>query len=82
MRQFSAKCLQSLVEKIYDFVLNLGMIPYSFTVTSHFLVTLGLSFSISIGITIVRFLRNELHFLSFLLLAGVPLALAPLLSTP
>ncbi|KAL8240081.1 hypothetical protein R6Q59_013436 [Mikania micrantha] len=24
---------QSLVELIYDFVLNLGMIPYSFTVT-------------------------------------------------
>ncbi|QHN95444.1 ATP synthase subunit a [Arachis hypogaea] len=28
-----------------------GMIPYSFTVTSHFLITLGLSFSIFIGIT-------------------------------
>ncbi|RXH73548.1 hypothetical protein DVH24_016370 [Malus domestica] len=49
-----------LVELIYDFVLNLvskqigglfgnGMIPYSFTVTSHFLITLGLSFSIFIG---------------------------------
>ncbi|WVZ26906.1 hypothetical protein V8G54_000246 (mitochondrion) [Vigna mungo] len=32
---------QSLVELIYDFVPNLGMIPYSFTVTSHFLITLG-----------------------------------------
>ncbi|XP_025669829.1 ATP synthase subunit a [Arachis hypogaea] len=42
---------QSLVELIYDFVPNLGMIPYSFTVTSHFLITLGLSFSIFIGIT-------------------------------
>ncbi|KAI3889465.1 hypothetical protein MKW92_000186 [Papaver armeniacum] len=81
---------QSLVEQIYDFVLNLvneqigglsgnGMIPYSFTVTSHFLVTLGLSFSIFIGITIVGFQRNGLHFLSFLLPAGVPLALAPFL---
>ncbi|KAI3836996.1 hypothetical protein MKW98_005329 [Papaver atlanticum] len=70
---------QSLVEQIYDFVLNLGMIPYSFTVTSHFLVTLGLSFSIFIGITIMGFHRNGLHFLSFLLPAGVPLALAPFL---
>ncbi|KAI3881114.1 hypothetical protein MKX03_010127 [Papaver bracteatum] len=78
---------QSLVEKIYDFVLNLvneqigglsgnGMIPYSFTVTSHFLVTLGLSFSIFIGIIIVGFHRSGLHFLSFSLPAGVPLALA------
>jgi F-type H+-transporting ATPase subunit a len=56
-----------------------GMIPYSFTVTSHFLITLGLSFSIFIGITLVGFQRNGLHFLSFLLPAGVPLPLAPFL---
>ena len=56
-----------------------GMIPYSFTVTSHFLITLGLSFSIFIGITIVGFQRNGLHFLSFSLPAGVPLPLAPFL---
>nr|UKE80281.1 ATPase subunit 6 [Hibiscus cannabinus] len=103
---------QSLVELIYDFVLNpvneqigglssnvkqkyfpcisvtftfslfrnpQGMIPYSFTVTSHFLITLGLSFSLFIGITIVGFQRNGIHFLSFLLPAGVPLPLAPFL---
>jgi F-type H+-transporting ATPase subunit a len=103
---------QSLVEQIYDFVLNLvneqigglsgnvkqkffpcilvtftfllfcnlqGMIPYSFTVTSHFLITLALSFSIFIGITIVGFQRHGLHFFSFLLPAGVPLPLAPFL---
>jgi len=56
-----------------------GMIPYSFTVTSHFLITLGLSFSMFIGITIVGFQRNGLHFLSFSLPAGVPLPLAPFL---
>nr|YP_010833598.1 ATP synthase F0 subunit a [Jatropha curcas]WFG81224.1 ATP synthase F0 subunit a [Jatropha curcas] len=56
-----------------------GMIPYSFTVTSHFLITLGISFSLFIGITIVGFQRNGLHFLSFSLPAGVPLPLAPFL---
>jgi F-type H+-transporting ATPase subunit a len=56
-----------------------GMIPYSFTVTSHFLITLGLSFSLFIGITLVGFQRNGLHFLSFSLPAGVPLPLAPFL---
>ena len=56
-----------------------GMIPYSFTVTSHFLITLGLSFSLFIGITIVAFQQNGLHFLSFSLPAGVPLPLAPFL---
>nr|WOV66911.1 ATPase subunit 6 [Sarcandra glabra] len=56
-----------------------GMIPYSFTVTSHFLITLGLSFPIFMGITIVGFQRNGLHFLSISLPAGVPLPLAPFL---
>ncbi|CAN6455878.1 unnamed protein product [Victoria cruziana] len=56
-----------------------GMIPYSFTVTSHFLITLGPSFPLFIGITIVGFQRNWLHFLSFSLPAGVPLPLAPFL---
>jgi len=56
-----------------------GMIPFSFTVTSHFLITLALSFSIFIGITIVGFQRNGLHFFSFSLPAGVPLPLAPFL---
>jgi F-type H+-transporting ATPase subunit a len=56
-----------------------GMIPFSFTVTSHFLITLALSFSLFIGITIVGFQRHGLHFFSFLLPAGVPLPLAPFL---
>nr|WOH22564.1 ATPase subunit 6 [Gastrodia javanica] len=56
-----------------------GMIPFSFTVTSHFLITLSLSFSLFIGITIVGFQRHGLHFVSFSLPAGVPLPLAPFL---
>jgi F-type H+-transporting ATPase subunit a len=39
-----------------------GMIPFSFTMKSHFLITLALSFSIFIGITIVGFQRHGLHF--------------------
>ncbi|KAL0534821.1 hypothetical protein IC582_029117 [Cucumis melo] len=56
-----------------------GMIPYSFTVTSHFLITLGLSFSLFIGNIIVGFQRNGLLYFSFLLHAGVPMPLAPFL---
>jgi F-type H+-transporting ATPase subunit a len=55
------------------------MIPYSFTVTSHFIITLGLSFSLFIGITIVGFQTHGLHFFSILLPQGVPLPLAPFL---
>ncbi|KAH9292163.1 hypothetical protein KI387_040745 [Taxus chinensis] len=54
-----------------------GMIPYSSTVTSHFIITSGLSFSLFIGITIVGSRRNGLHFPSFSLPAGVPLPSAP-----
>nr|WIA66412.1 ATP synthase F0 subunit 6 [Apopellia endiviifolia]WIA66453.1 ATP synthase F0 subunit 6 [Apopellia endiviifolia]WIA66494.1 ATP synthase F0 subunit 6 [Apopellia endiviifolia]WIA66535.1 ATP synthase F0 subunit 6 [Apopellia endiviifolia] len=57
----------------------IGMIPYSFTVTSHSIITPGLSFSLFIGITIVGFQTHGLHFFSFSLPQGVPLPLAPFL---
>lgn len=57
----------------------IGMIPYSFTATSHIVVTFGLSFALFIGITIVGFQHHGLHFFSFLLPKGAPLILAPLL---
>jgi F-type H+-transporting ATPase subunit a len=57
----------------------IGMIPYSFTPTSHLVVTFGLSLSIFIGVTIVGFLYHGFHFFSFLLPKGAPLPLAPLL---
>jgi F-type H+-transporting ATPase subunit a len=57
----------------------IGMIPYSFTTTSHMVITFGLSLSIFIGVTIVGFQSHGLHFFSFLLPKGAPLILAPLL---
>ena len=57
----------------------LGMIPYSFTVTSHIAVTFGLSLSIFLAMTILGFSHHKIHFFSFLLPAGAPLGLAPLL---
>jgi F-type H+-transporting ATPase subunit a len=57
----------------------IGMIPYSFTTTSHFVVTFGLSVSIFIAVTIIGFQIHGLHFFSFLLPPGAPLALAPFL---
>lgn len=57
----------------------IGMIPYSFTTTSHFVVTFSLSVSIFIAVTIIGFQMHGLHFFSFLLPPGAPLALAPFL---
>lgn len=55
----------------------IGMIPYSFTTTSHFLITFSLSFAVFVGMTGIGFATHGLHFFSFLLPPGAPLALAP-----
>lgn len=57
----------------------IGMIPYSFASTSHFILTFTLSFTIVIGATILGFDKHGLGFFSLLVPAGCPLALLPLL---
>jgi F-type H+-transporting ATPase subunit a len=57
----------------------IGMIPYSFTTTSHLVVTFSLSFSIFVAMTIIGFQVHGIHFFSFLLPPGAPLILAPFL---
>jgi F-type H+-transporting ATPase subunit a len=57
----------------------IGMIPYSFTTTSHLLITFSLSVSVFIGVTLIGFQIHGLHFFSFLLPPGAPLGLAPFL---
>ena len=54
-----------------------GMIPYSFTVTSHSIATFPLALAIFIGINILGILKNRRHFLSLFFPPGAPLALAP-----
>jgi ATP synthase subunit 6 len=57
----------------------LGMIPYSFTTTSHLIVTFSMALAIFIGINILGILKNGTHFLSLFFPPGAPLALAPFL---
>tara|TARA_B100001750_G_C15513046_1_gene605001 strand:- start:1074 stop:1799 length:726 start_codon:yes stop_codon:yes gene_type:complete len=57
----------------------LGMIPYSFTYTSHIAVTMGLALSIFIFVTILGFVKHGLHFFSLFCPAGVPFFLMPLI---
>src|SRR6201986_669183 len=57
----------------------IGMIPYSFASTSHFVLTFGLSFSLVLGATILGFQIHGLKFFSLFVPAGCPLALLPLL---
>lgn len=65
---------------IFILVNNLiGMIPYSFASTSHFILTFSLSFTIVLGATILGFQKHGLQFFSLLVPAGCPLVLLPLL---
>lgn len=57
----------------------IGMIPYAFTPTSHFILTFGFSISFFIGITLLGILKHQFHFFSLFLPPGAPLALAPFL---
>jgi ATP synthase subunit 6 len=57
----------------------LGMIPYSFTVTSHLIVTFTVALAIFSAMNIMGILKHRKHFLSLFFPPGAPLALAPLL---
>ncbi len=56
-----------------------GMLPYSFTVTSHLAVTFGIAIVVFIGATIIGFARHGMHFFGFFLPEGTPWYVAPLL---
>lgn len=65
---------------IFILINNLiGMVPYSFASTSHFVLTFALSFTIVLGATILGFQKHGLVFFSLLVPAGCPLPLLPLL---
>ena len=57
----------------------LGMIPYSFTFTSHIIVTGALAMMVFAIATGIGFIRHGLHFFSLFLPKGLPWALAPLI---
>jgi F-type H+-transporting ATPase subunit a len=65
---------------IFILIANLtGNVPYSFTITSSIIVSIGLSFTIFIGVTILGLSIHKVHFFSYFIPSGTPLALVPLL---
>lgn len=57
----------------------IGMVPYSFASTSHFILTFSISFSVVLGATILGFIRHGFKFFSLFVPSGCPLGLLPLL---
>ena len=56
-----------------------GNVPYSFTITTSIIVSIGLSFTILVAVTILGLSIHKVHFFSFFVPSGTPLALVPLL---
>jgi F-type H+-transporting ATPase subunit a len=50
----------------------LGMVPYSFTFTSHIIVTFAMAFVVFLIVTAVGFIKHGAHFFSFFVPKGVP----------
>ena len=77
-----AKPYFSFIFSLFMFVLfcnMFGMIPYTFTVTSHIIVTFVLAAFIFIGVTIIGFMKHGLGYLKLFVPSGVPIVLLPLI---
>ncbi len=57
----------------------IGMIPYSFASTSHFILTFAISFTVVLGATILGFQEHGVKFFALFVPAGCPLGILPLL---
>lgn len=72
-----------LIFTLFLFVLfcNLiGMIPFSFTVTSHIIVTFAMAMFIFVGVTLIAIFKHGLgKFLMFFLPQGTPWWMAPMM---
>jgi ATP synthase subunit 6 len=71
-----------IISVLFNFILfsNLiGLIPYSFTATSHLIITFTLSFSVFIGINIITFEKYKMKTFSLFLPANTSFFLALLL---
>jgi len=57
----------------------IGLIPGSFTFTSHIIVTFGMAIAVFIGVTIIALVRHGFKFFTYFFPDGVPIVMAPLL---
>ena len=78
-----AKPYFPFIFSLFMFVLfcnMVGMLPYSFTVTSHIIVTLIMALFIFIAVTIIGFIKHGFKYLSIFVPKGVPTILLPLIT--
>ena len=67
---------------IFMFILTLnfiGLIPYTFTVTSHIIITAALAITVFLTVLFYGLYRHGLHFFNLFIPKGVPLLIMPLI---
>ena len=67
---------------VFMFVLfgNLfGMLPYTFTFTSHIVVTFTMALFVFLGVTLIAIAKHKMRFFTFFMPPGVPMYMAPIL---
>lgn len=72
-----------LIMTLFLFILSanmLGLLPASFTPTSHIAVTAVLGFGFFIFVTILGFAKNGVHFLGLFWMSDAPLILRPIIA--
>jgi F-type H+-transporting ATPase subunit a len=57
----------------------IGLVPGTFTFTSHIIVTFGLALTVFVFVTLLGLIKHGFHFFSLFMPSGVPMALAPIL---
>src|SRR5882757_4382674 len=70
-----------LVFSLFMFILVaniVGLIPYTFTVTSHIIITISLALVVFLTVVIYGFWKNGLHFFKLFVPSGIPIAILPL----
>jgi F-type H+-transporting ATPase subunit a len=72
-----------LVFTLFMFILAvnmLGMIPYTFTVTSHIIITVSLALLVFLTVIVYGFKKNGLHFFKLFVPSGIPIVILPLVT--
>ena len=70
------------VFSLFTFILTvnmIGLIPYTFTVTSHIIITATLAISVFVTVLVYGFWRNGLHFFNLFVPKGIPIYILPLI---
>ena len=57
----------------------IGLLPYSFTFTSHIIVTFAMALFVFLGVTLIAIVKHGFRFFTLFLPSGVPVVMAPVL---